>query len=282
VDRLHARQDNRERHEENQAILNWLTPVDYAPQQSDIIRRRQEGTGQWLLKSNEFQNWLNQSKQTLFCPGMPGAGKTVITSIVVDYLCTRVQNDASVGIAYLYCNFRRQQEQKPADLLTSLLKQLVQERSSVPETVKSLYERHKVKRTRPLLDEILKVLHSVVTDYSVAFIIIDALDECQVSDGSCGKFLSELFHLHAITGANLFATSRFIPEVVNKFEGSIKLEIRANNEDVLRYVDERIPQLLQFRISKYPDLQNTIRKEILKAVGGMYGISSVSTVHQPS
>jgi Cdc6-like AAA superfamily ATPase len=282
VDRLHARQDNRERHEENQAILNWLTPVDYAPQQSDIIRRRQEGTGQWLLKSNEFQNWLNQSKQTLFCPGMPGAGKTVITSIVVDYLCTRVQNDASVGIAYLYCNFRRQQEQKPADLLTSLLKQLVQERSSVPETVKSLYERHKVKRTRPLLDEILKVLHSVVTDYSVAFIVIDALDECQVSDGSRGKFLSELFHLHAITGANLFATSRFIPEVVNKFEGSIKLEIRANNEDVLRYVDERIPQLLQFRISKYPDLQNTIRKEILKAVGGMYGISSVSTVHQPS
>jgi hypothetical protein len=213
---------------------------------------------------------------------MPGAGKTVITSIVVDYLCTRVQNDASVGIAYLYCNFRQQQEQKPADLFTSLLKQLVQERSSVPETVKSLYERHEVKRTRPLLDEILKVLHSVVTDYSVAFIVIDALDECQVSDGSRGKFLSELFHLHAITGANLFATSRFIPEVVNKFEGSIKLEIRANNEDVLRYVDERIPQLLQFRISKYPDLQNTIRKEILKAVGGMYDISSVSTVHQPS
>jgi hypothetical protein len=282
VDRLHARQDNRERHEENQAILNWLTPVDYAPQQSDIIRRRQEGTGQWLLKSNEFQNWLNQSKQALFCPGMPGADKTVITSIVVDYLCTRVQNDASVGIAYLYYNFRQQQEQKPADLFTSLLKQLIQKRSSVPETVKNLYDRHKVKRTRPLLNEILKVLHSVVTDYSVAFIIINALNEYQVSDGNRDKFLSELFHLHAITGTNLFTTSRFIPEVVNKFEGSIKLEIRANNEDVLRYVDERIPQLLQFRISKYPDLQNTIRKEILKAVGGMYGISSVSTVHQPS
>jgi hypothetical protein len=39
--------------------------------------RKHGGVGQWLLSSNEFQGWLNQNKQTLFCPGIPGAGKTM-------------------------------------------------------------------------------------------------------------------------------------------------------------------------------------------------------------
>ena len=57
-----------------QAILNWLTPIDYAPQQSDFVGRRQEGTGKWFLDSAEFHAWVDTNKQTLFCPGIPGAG----------------------------------------------------------------------------------------------------------------------------------------------------------------------------------------------------------------
>jgi hypothetical protein len=94
------------------AILNWLTPIDYGPQQSDLNRKRQRGTGEWLLSSSEFQAWLGKSNQTLFCPG---AGKTIITSIVVEHLRKEFQA-ADVGIAYVYCNFRRQREQKPEDL----------------------------------------------------------------------------------------------------------------------------------------------------------------------
>jgi NACHT domain len=158
VDRLHERQDNREGREEHQTTLNWLTPIDYAPQQTDFIGRRQAGTGQWLLDSAEFQAWLTTPKQTLFCPGIPGAGKTILTSIIVEELSTRFQHDSSVGIAYLYCNFRRQHEQKLEDLLASLLKQFVQEQPSLPSSVKDLYEQHKIRRTRPSLDEIARTL----------------------------------------------------------------------------------------------------------------------------
>ncbi len=79
-------------------------------------------------------------KQTLFCPGIPGAGKTILTSIVVDDLHTRFQNNERIGIAYLYCNFRRQEEQRAGDLLASLLKQLAQGQSSMPESVRSLLQ----------------------------------------------------------------------------------------------------------------------------------------------
>ena len=265
VDRSNRYQDSQER----RVIVDWLTPIDYASQQSDFILARQEGTGEWLLKSSEFQDWVSQSKQTLFCPGIPGAGKTMITSILIEHLYTRFQDDSSIGIAYLYCNFRRQHEQKPENLLASLLKQLVQEQPSIPESIKSLYERHKDKRTRPSFEEVSKALHSVAVSYSKTFIIIDALDECRVSDGGRRKFLSEVFSLQARTGANIFATSRFIPEIMNEFKGAISLEIRASSEDVRKYLNSHMSQLPSCAL-KSRDLQEKVKTEIIQAADGMY------------
>jgi Cdc6-like AAA superfamily ATPase len=269
VKRLISHQDNQER----RIILDWLTSVDYAPQQSDFIRRRQEGTGQWLLNSNIFKNWVNQSHQTLFCPGIPGAGKTMITAIVVDNLYAKFQHDASVAIAYIYCNFRRQYEQKPEDLFANLLKQLVQEQFSMPENVMKLYKQYKNKRTCPKLDEISKTLRSVIANYSRTFIMIDALDECQLSGGARETVLSEILKLRTMTGANIFATSRLNDETTKQFEGAQSLEIRATDEDVQRYLNGRIPLLLSDNLDD--DIRGMIRREILKVTDGMYTCPSL-------
>jgi len=252
-----------------QTILDWVTKIDYAPQQSDSISRRQEGTGQWLLDSEEYQSWLETNNQTLFCPGIPGAGKTILTSIVVNELTTRFYDDKSIGIAYLYCNFRRQDEQKINDLLASLLKQVAECQPSLPTSLNDLYNRHKTKRTRPSLDEISRSLQSVISTYSRVFIIIDALDECQASHGCRTTFLSEMFNLQAKCGVNFFATSRFIPDITEKFQSSILLEIRASEYDVQRYVDGHISHLQSF-IGRSRDLQEEVKTEIIKAVDGMY------------
>jgi Cdc6-like AAA superfamily ATPase len=259
------------RHQENQkniTILNWLTPIDFVSQQHDFITRRQEGTGQWLLESAEFKAWMETERQTLFCPGMPGTGKTILTSIVVEDLTTRFCNDKSVGIAYLYCNFRRQHEQKPEDLIISLLKQLLQKASSMPDSVRIIYDQHQDKQTRPSLDEILKTLESVIGTFSRVYIIVDALDECQLSGGCRPRFLSSILSLQARTGARLFATSRPMPDIEKEFKNCLSREILASDEDIKAYLNGHMSQLPKFVLSK-PKLQEEIATEIVKAVEGM-------------
>jgi Cdc6-like AAA superfamily ATPase len=204
----------------------------------------------------------------LFCPGIPGAGKTMMTSIVVEHLSTKLENDASIGIAYLYCNYRRQQEQQPTDLLANLLKQLVQELPFVPESIERLYELHKHRRTRPSFGEISEILRSVIARYSRAFIIIDALDELQFSRAR-RRLLPEIFSLQTKAGASLFATSRFIQETTKEFKGATSIEIRASDEDVRKYLDGHMSQLPSF-VLRSLDLQEKIKAEIIKAVDGMY------------
>ena len=226
------------------------------------------GTGQWLLDSPEFQTWLRADKQTLFCPGIPGAGKTILTSIVVDELTTRFRNDETIGIAYIYCNFRRKHEQKAEDLLASLLKQLAQSLTFLPENLNLLYNKHKKQRTWPSFDEISEAIRTIAAMYLRVFFIIDALDECQASDGCRSKFLTEIFNLNAECRTNLFATSRFVPEVTGKFDRSTYLEIRASKEDIEMYLEGNMSQLTAFDDWNYK-LRDEIKANISDAVDGM-------------
>ncbi|KAL6824068.1 ankyrin repeat-containing domain protein [Trichoderma camerunense] len=252
--------------QEHQAILGWLTPIDYAPQHNDFISRKQEGTGQWFLESTKFETWLNTKGQTLFCPGIPGAGKTIITAIVVNHLLANFRNDPQVGIAYVYCNFRQQDEQTAEKLLTSLLKQLAQAQSSLPKIVEDLYSKHEKSRTRPLLDEITTALHSTAAAYSRIFIIIDALDECQ--DLSRQRLLDEIFALQTKTGANIFATSRISDTIKRRFDRCLTVEISADEKDVLAYLDGQMSLRRSDIVND--DIRDTIRAGVFKAADGMF------------
>ena len=139
--------------------------------------------------------------------------------------------------------------------------------------MENLYKHHKNRQSRPEIEEVCEVLQSVVVIYTKTFIIIDALDECPASDGCREKLLSAIFELQAKSGVNTFATSRFIPEIVRKFEGGISLEIRASSHDVQKFLDGKMSELRPFVLRNFL-LQEDIRTAITQSVDWMY-------VHQP-
>jgi Cdc6-like AAA superfamily ATPase len=248
-------------------ILNWISQVDYATQHNDFIRRRQEGTGKWFLDSKEFQEWLKTVKQTLYCPGIPGAGKTIVTAIVIDHLKELFHDDHSIGIAYIYCNFQRQEEQTADDLLLNLIKQLAQSNSSLPSSIRDLYEKHKKSRSRPSFEEILNTLHSVTAKFSRVFIVVDALDECRITDGSRVRFLREISELQTNSITNIFATSRPNGEISSIFSKCPSLNISATDKDILEYLNAQI-SLRQSDIIDY-DVQTMISRSVRQTAHGM-------------
>lgn len=253
--------------DKNNDVLAWLTPLEFGPRHSDILRIRQENTCQWFLDSKEYRTWLETKNQTLFCPGIPGAGKTILTSIIIDELETHFQGDQTIGIAYIYCEYNRKDEQKADHLIASLLKQLSY-RQELLIPVRSLYEKHNTKRTRPSLNEIAKVLYSVASIYSRVFIAIDALDECQSEDNCRSEFLTAIFQLQAKTGASVIATSRPVPEIEARFQGCLQQEILANEKDICQYLENKIDTLPGF-VQRSQQLQDEIKTAITQSTQGM-------------
>lgn len=70
--------------EEEFAIIEWLTPINYGSQHSLYRNRREPGTGGWFLDSIEYHEWLTGARQVLFCQGIPGAGQSVLSALVTE------------------------------------------------------------------------------------------------------------------------------------------------------------------------------------------------------
>ena len=253
--------------QQHHAIMEWLSPTDFPAQQHDIITRRQEGTGQWFLDSVEFKRWLQGSDKTLFCPGIPGAGKTMMAAIAIDHLCRTAQCD-NIGVAYLFCNHKAQADQSAPSLLAALLKQLVQSWPDIAAPVMHIYNHHSKRRSRPYLDEIFGALQSVCSNHATVYIIVDALDECADRDGARSRLIDKLLELRTRTDVRLMCTSRFIPEIMQKFCSTPTLKVRASEEDVRRFIAGQI-SCLPNCIRRDEELKRAVHNKIVEAVDGM-------------
>ena len=257
--------------EHKNKVLNWLSPENIASQLKDFLQRRQKGTGKWFLESAEFNAFLNNkgSGQSLFCPGIPGAGKTILASVAIEYLTLNFQCD-EIGVAYLYCNYKRREAQTMEWFLIALLKQLAQGRATLPSSVVDLYEKHQKKDTWPSLDEIDTTLKRVISSYTQVFLVIDALDECDTEQGTRVTLMSHLNEFQTDYGVNNMVTSRFMPEIEKSFlEKGPSLEIRASEADIRRYLDASMLVLPPF-VRREQALQQEIIHQVSQAVDGMF------------
>ncbi|KAJ7288610.1 hypothetical protein C8J57DRAFT_1642696 [Mycena rebaudengoi] len=83
----------------------------------DICNKKimNNGTGLWLLEEAKFKDWVSRAGAIFWCYGMPGAGITVLSSAVVDYLREKSPSP-NIGVACTYLNHKEMDMQSPENI----------------------------------------------------------------------------------------------------------------------------------------------------------------------
>jgi hypothetical protein len=187
-------------------------------------------------------------------------------SIIINHLQSTVQSQAN-AVLFLYCNYKERSKHTIANLFSSLLQQLLLQLPSLPTTATALYDLHKRRMTRPSLDDIIKLLISLLSQFSDCFVVIDALDEAEED------VRSDLVEAVLALSQNvrLLCTSRFLEDINEIFQNKPKLEIRAHEDDIRKYLHTRImgEGRLKRHIDAEPQLLHEVTESIISKVQGM-------------
>ena len=250
--------------EERRKVENWLSPIDFKYRYREILKGAQAGTRQWLFDSKKFRTWVDADRGTLWCPGIPGAGKTVTSSIIIDKLQSEYKNE-NVAVTCLSCNYRDRAAQSAEIFMANLVKQIVQLKRTVSTELAARYKERE--RGRPTFAELATLFSQEISHFSKVFVVIDALDETSEREDIRRLVLSELQNLPV----NLLVTSRYEKSIEQRLGKAERLEIQATAADVKTYVKARIPSehLLARHIQADPTLEETIVNKIIEKSQGM-------------
>ena len=83
-------------------ILAWLNKTDPISNHTAACEKCQHGTGQWFTSSLEFSQWL-QPKRSLWLHGIPGAGKTILYSTIIENVISGCSPESRC--VYFYFDF---------------------------------------------------------------------------------------------------------------------------------------------------------------------------------
>ena len=180
------------------------------------------------------------------------------SSLVVD---TVMENG---GVACFYFDFAAPEEQSPAAVLGSVLKQIVGGRKGVPKRiVEAFQERGKVIGGRKLLLlEIVELLQDISSSRGT-FICIDALEKCQERHRI--ELLDSLYQiLRGSPGARIFVTGR--PSVRAEVEKHLPQRVATRSITATRG-DITLFLRAKLRADAMLDaMDESLEEEILKAI----------------
>jgi hypothetical protein len=92
----------------------------------------------------------------------------------VNYVQDMIKGTNS-AIGYLYCDYKNPQTQNAPDLLSSIARQFLEQRSSVLPEVTHFCDKNVAERRRPTGDEWISLIKTLCASFSKKFIFIDAL-----------------------------------------------------------------------------------------------------------
>jgi DNA replication protein DnaC len=71
------------------ALTDWLLPADPSTNFNRALGQRHHGSGQWFLEGKAYSAWKKEDNSFLWLYGIPGCGKTILSSIIIEDLLNK-------------------------------------------------------------------------------------------------------------------------------------------------------------------------------------------------
>lgn len=258
--------------EERRKVLNWIQPYNPHENHEMSLKLRHPGTGLWLIESDEFKAWLSCSSAKLWCYGIPGAGKTVLASSVIQEALGR--SSASTAVAFFYCDYKNATTQDPRNILGSLACQIaVQDEQSFGK-LQALYTKHNPS-DRPSvgvdLEELRDLLVEMASSFDDAMIVVDALDECGTQSSFVTRLLSSLNNSGEASNIKTLFLSRDEQDIRETLEDYGQMPIAARSSDLKIFVGAEIECRIRNKDLRIKDqsLKQEIMERLVEGADGM-------------
>ncbi|KAF4922089.1 Ankyrin-3 [Colletotrichum viniferum] len=239
--------------EENPPDPNKISNDDFAF--NYYLQQRHPGTWQWFLNSTGHQTWLSQAGEKRLVLGVPGVGKSVLASVVLEDLRQRFRNDESTGVAGLFCEVYKE-EGITDKLIQSFLTQL-----RGPEMSNSA--RYEENSNLPI-DQISTQDLWTGSQLSRVFVVVDGLD-LRARDT---EFIQWLLDIAGHPKVSLLFTSRIIPTIHKALLDFPIQDLRATEADISTYAHKSLATAMTSNI--YPGQLEELEERTVTFAEGVF------------
>ncbi|KAJ6789664.1 hypothetical protein PWT90_08678 [Aphanocladium album] len=252
--------------ESRKKLLDWISTAKHDARHVILQRSRAKNTGSWLLGSKAFTEWRDGTlgSRVLWCNGIQGSGKTTLTCTAIDELRSAVATPTT-PLAYFYFDYQDHNAQGPLAVVTSILRQLLEQLPELPAPVQEFYNGRDKLQGREIA-EYERLLEEVARASETVFLIFDALDECE----HVHYMLQLIDKLNQASNCRLMVTSRpHVYERVPASRGYSTIRIEAHDEDIRRYVQERCTDANIYQRADQQFVEQLVQK-LTHSASGMF------------
>jgi hypothetical protein len=185
-----------------------------------------------------------------------------------------VDEFTDVPTAYIYFDYNDPSSYEPENIIRSLLKQLLFSLPTLPDGVKEYYEGCSEKGKSADTTTLKQQLLAVIAKFDRVYLLFDALDEISSQHS---KEVMSLIRDFCNTEKKVICTSRINTARVRSELGDPTVtEIRANEDDIARYISERLDREYDYDQDSKQQIMDCL---VIKADGKLSPIpASIGTV----
>ncbi|KAJ6571500.1 hypothetical protein B0H19DRAFT_1372571 [Mycena capillaripes] len=254
---------------EAERLYKWLgSPLDQKIKQGEMQKLRYGNTGSWFLNGAKFREWKD-NPGSLWIEGNSGTGKSVLCSTIIRDISADTERPAVV--AYFYFDFRQERRSQDLEVMLRSIAFQLSAKSSPPHlALDRLHKSFNGGTVPPHDDDLIKVIHQLLTELGRTYIVLDALDECVEDDfPALTRLIQHLFSDPTNKHLHLLLTSQPRQLFKSAFTHMSNIALESDTKDDIRaFVTSKVAD-----VKKWATQAERVTEQVVLKSSGMFRLA---------